>query len=202
MKYFELLQQIQTRLQLVNGFEHDYLVTDFLAPSKEQNSLIVRESELGPEVLLCIEERLLEKYATARFPNDFQLRHLPDLSIVIEELSHFNMFCQRMLADETVSQLELEVQGEVDKFALSLDWLSERNEESFKHIIFDTLFEKCELGDWVSDAQKQRYQEAHHIARQFCRRILDQDLNAEERRELFKQFYNSPRERKLSTSDV
>jgi len=199
MKYFDFLLQIQTQLQELNDCRHDLLVTDFLVPSKGQNSMIVKEGGDGAEVLVCLEERILKKFQNAQMPRDFRWDHLPDLSVVVEELSHFNTFCHKVSGDLSISQIELEVQAEVDKFALALEWLEMRNEFEFVHHVFDTLFEKCELGAWVqTDEERQRYHEAHELARSFCRRILAEKGSREERQRAFKEFYGLNHEQKLS----
>ncbi len=192
MKYFDLLHQIQSRLQIVNGFENEHLVTDFLSPSKAQNSLLVKEGSEGAEILVCLDEAILKKYESIRLPHEFEFRHLPDLSIVIEELSHFNTYCRNAAEDQPLSQLELEVQGEVDKFAVALEWLSEKNEEEFKHKLFDVLFDDCQLGNWVRPDQVSRYRDAHQIAKNFCRKILREDFSSEQRRKSFKDFFETP----------
>jgi len=198
MKYFEFLQQIQNRLETLNGFSHELLITDFLAPSKDQNSLIVRENVDGPEVLVCLDEKILKKFSDIKLPGDFSLTNFPDLSIVVEELSHFNTFCQRAMEDHPISTLELEVQGEVDKFALALEILNERNEQTLKHQFFEVLFGEFSVGDWVSPSQKIIYEEAHLIARQFCRTVLERELSSAEWRREFKRFFGLSKSAKLS----
>jgi hypothetical protein len=198
MKYFDFLNQIQTQLKTVTSFEHDLLINDFLAPSDAENSLVIRESEEGPEVMVCISEGLLKKFENALMPRDFSQASLPDLSIVIEELSHFNTFCDRIKDDQKISQLELEVQGEVDKFALALEWLEQRNEAHLQDSVFEQIFGSFRVGDWVSQSQRERYLEAHHIARQFCRSVMDQGLTDKHRRAAFQDFFHLPRERKLN----
>lgn len=200
MKYFDILNRIQSTLQQVNGFEHDLLVTDFLAPSGGQNSLIVKEGSDEAEILVCLDEKLLKRCSDLRLPHDFDRQKLSDLSILVEELSHFNTLCESLLANREVSALELEVQGEVDKFAAVLSWLEERNEETLQHDFFEALFGQCELGAWVKPEERERYLEAHSIARNFCRHLLKRDLSWVDRKREFKRFFNSPRSVKLNPS--
>ena len=200
MKYFDLLNRIQRSLQETNGFQHDLLVTDFLAPSKSQNSLIVKEGSDTTEILVCLDEELLNRCSSLRLPYDFQPDMIPDLAILIEELSHFNTFCDRALQDQSVTALELEVQGKVDKFSTILGWLEERNEEILRDRIFDALFDECKVGEWVSEDNRLRYFEAHSIARNFCRKVLRTSPSPEERRVAFKKFFESPRSVKLNPS--
>jgi hypothetical protein len=200
MKYFDFLNQIQRRLQSINQFEHEYLITDFLCPTKRQNALVVREAGEDAELLVCIDEEILEKNSHLRLPHDFELKDLPELSIVIEELSHFNTFCSGALMNRPLSQLELEIQGEVDKFAVVLDWLHERNESIMRDQIYDLMFGSCRLGEWVNQQDRSRYEEAHEIAKNFIRSVLLKSKTHEECRASFRHFFFRTRSEKLRTS--
>src|SRR5690606_15861498 len=103
------------------------------------------------------------RLAHASLPHDFAFDRLPDLSVAIEELSHFNLYCHRALNDQPISALEMEVQGEVDKFALALQWLEEKNEGHFKDKLFEILFDQVALGSWVDQQERERYEDAHRI---------------------------------------
>ncbi len=199
MKYFDFLNQIQRRLQSINQFDHDYLITDFLCPTKHQNALVVREDGEDAELLVCIDEQILEKNSHLRLPHDFDVRQIPELSIVIEELSHFNTFCAGALMNRPLSQLELEIQGEVDKFAVVLDWIHERNESVMRDQIYDLMFGSCQLGDWVPHKDRSRYEEAHDIAKNFVRGVLLKSRSQEECRAAFRDFFLRTRSEKLRT---
>jgi hypothetical protein len=200
MKYFDFLNQIQRRLQAINQFDHDYLITDFLCPTKQQNALVVREAGEDAELLVCIDEEILERNSHLRLPHDFGLQNLPELSIVIEELSHFNTFCAGALMNRPLSQLELEIQGEVDKFAVVLDWLYERNEAVMRDQIYDLMFGSCRLGAWVNHQERSRYEEAHEIAKNFVRSVLLKSKTHDDFRMSFRDFFLRTRSEKLKTT--
>ena len=198
MQSWNLLKQIQAHWEELNGFQNEHFCQDYVQESTERNALLVKEVGGEAELLLCIKKDLLDRLSSAELPKDFHLNLLPDLSVVVEELSHFNTFCDRAIKDQEISQLELEVQGEVDKFGVALQWLDQRNEAHLQDEIFRILFDDLRLGGWVSEAEKARYEEAHHIARNFCRQVMDQDLSPKERQKEFRDFFIRPTAEKIS----
>jgi len=195
----KILSQIDQRIQNVNGFENEFSFEDFLFVSDEnQNALVVKEDQGEASVLLCLQEKIIKRIENKIVPWDFKPELLPDLSIAIEELSHFNTYCKRAAEDREISPLELEVQAEVDKFALALEWLDELNQEKLQDEIFEILFGQCQVGAWVSGSKADRYVDAHRIARNFCRTILQQQLDSHERREKFRDFFSASPADKLS----
>jgi hypothetical protein len=192
------LIQIHKDLQKLNGVNHIFSVMDFVKETDGKNTCIFKENKDDTEALICLNKELLERVNALQLPNDFSFNNVSDVSIVIEELSHFITYCHKAEKDDPISQLELEVQAEVDKFALILSWLSQKNEEDKKHDLFDRLFGDLNLGDWVPLDSQDRYKEAHEIARSFCRSILNNKLNYKDRRKVFQKFFLTPASEKLS----
>lgn len=193
------LFQIQDALKELNRFEHPWPIDAFVLPTEHQNSLIVREESDEAELAICLDRNIIDRMKRKNFPVDFNLQDLPDLATVIEELSHFNTYCSRAARDIKVSALELEVQGEVDKFAVALESLTQENDRALESAIFETLFSECRVGSWVPLGEKERYQQAHTIARNFCRRVLDRVDTRHERRQVFREFFHSDASNKLSS---
>lgn len=201
---FKGLRQVHSDLQRLNGIENPFAVEDFVVASN-RNQLLIRENRgsesLEPEVELriCLHSELLEKTEGLDLPRDFDLNQLNDLSVVIEELSHFNTYCLRALEQRDITALELEVQGEVDKFGIMVDWLYRRNENHLKTVVFDQLFGDYRLGDWVTEKEIERYRDAHQIAKNFCRSLLKDDLSQNELRSRFREFFAKSADSKLSS---
>jgi hypothetical protein len=199
LKDLEFVHQIQKSLETLNGFSNPHSVEDFIIASDKKNALIVHEQNEEADIAVCLQKKILDKLSQTKLPRDFQLELFPDLSIVIEELSHFNTYCLKAMHLQEVSELELEVQAEVDKFGLALGWLEQRNEQELREKVYDILFKEIHLGDWVENAEADRYQEAHLIAKNFCRKILEADLSAGAAQEKFQEFFLLPRSEKLTS---
>jgi hypothetical protein len=107
-----------------------------------------------------------------------------------EEVSHFVYlhFCAR--ASRSVTQLELELQAEVDKYLSAVFLLCLQNEGAFSPRLRDLLFRRYRLAASLSAEQAERYRAASGLAYRYCsylesrylRRSLLADLAREARR--------------------
>ncbi|HET8646845.1 MAG TPA: hypothetical protein VFO85_15225, partial [Vicinamibacteria bacterium] len=119
---------------------------------------------------------------------------------VVEEVSHFLyvLFCAG--CERSVTQLELELQGEVDKYLCSVFLLSLQNEGAVSPRLRELLFRHYRLGPALSAEQRERYRAASRLAERYCgwleRRFLRAarlaDLARESRR-----FYRLGQRQKL-----
>lgn len=191
------IQQFQNSLEEMNGYHQALSVGDFIVPSKDTNQLIIRENDDDAEVLICLQESRLNALQSKSFPEDFSLEVLPDLSIVVEELSHFNTYSLAAEAGREISGLELEVQGEVDKFAVALEYLHLQNEISLREKVFEVLFDRCRIAPWIPADLEPRYRDAHEIARNFCRTVLKKNPDFDEMKQSFRDFFETSRGAKL-----
>ncbi len=192
----EIVCQVDQRIKHQNGIQHPWSAADFVIPTENENSLLISEREGEADLAICLRKDLLKSLELRKFPEDFSFSILPDLSILVEELSHFNFYCVHAHHGRKISGLEMEVQAEVDKFAFALDCLREQNALDLRHQLFETLFGELRLGEWVAEQDRARYEEAHRIARAFCRRLLRAH---EHHQELLKDFFKQSPEERLSS---
>jgi hypothetical protein len=92
-------------------------------------------------------------------------RHLDEACVAIEGVSHYVYlnFCGGA-QDRPVSQIEMELQGEIDKFVLLRTLTDFTGEE-----LLSRLFEGFALASHLSDAQRARYIDANRLARRYAR---------------------------------
>ena len=85
-----------------------------------------------------------------------------------EEVSHFVylLFCAR--SERSVTQLELELQGEVDKYLTAVFLLSQQNEGAVSARLRELLFRHYRLEPRVSAEQAERYRAASDLAYRYC----------------------------------
>src|SRR5205823_14442801 len=93
-------------------------------------------------------------------------------SVAAEEVSHFQYLLFHATSGRSVSQFELELQGEIDKFLLTFFAVSSGGK--FDEQLFGTLFEQFfyhfHLAESLTQEQRVRYMEANHVAKRFIRR--------------------------------
>ncbi len=83
---------------------------------------------------------------------------------LVEGVSHFVYLIWRATRKEPVTQLELELQAEIDKFVL----FSREMSLSANGEIFQSLFSNTRWIDELSFEQTERYQTANRLASQYC----------------------------------
>jgi hypothetical protein len=89
--------------------------------------------------------------------------------VAAEEVSHFVylFFCAQ--AARQVTQLELELQGEVDKYLSSVFLLCLQNEGAVSPLLRELLFRRYRLAAHVTDEEgRERYHRASHLAYRYC----------------------------------
>jgi hypothetical protein len=171
----DLLVDVQRRLEALYGLEHQAPVTDFLIPPEEaaaypgggSRTLVTQKGDdvsLGVLIEGSVHERL-----AAHDPRVLLAGHnLDPFCVAAEEVSHFVYlaFCAR--AERQVTQLELELQGEVDKYLSAVFLLSLQNDGAVSPGLRDALFRHWRLADHVPEESRDRYRTASDLAYRYC----------------------------------
>jgi hypothetical protein len=160
----------------------------------EREALFVREDEHGTV------EMALRLPALARSEFDVTTDDdLDPLCQIIEGVSHFVYLAERARRDREATQLELELQAEVDKYVIlasALGKLEERTSARLRARLYETVSfehaEGTELGD--------RYRIANALAARFVFRLERVYVRPQRFRELHRElrrFYRMGQEEKL-----
>lgn len=182
---------VQRRLEALYALEPEAPVTDFLFDDARGGSRTLLEQD-GDEVRLgvvldsAVRTDLAERDPRQRLDG----RNLDALCTLTEEVSHFLLlvFCAR--AGRHATQLELELQGEVDKYLTAAFLLSLQNEGAVSLRLRELLFLDYRLRDGLGLESAVRYREASRLAFAWCgyleaeylRRDRLHDLRREARR--------------------
>jgi hypothetical protein len=114
---------------------------------------------------------------------------------LIEGASHFVLLAERARMELPATRLELEMQAEVDKFAV-LRALTEPSTERELWRLHHWLFEQVTFIDAENTESGERYRTANDLAARLCAR-LSPDRNAARSRALLKRFYRSGQAEKI-----
>jgi hypothetical protein len=102
----------------------------------------------------------------------WSLRQLGAFVVAAEEVSHFHYLLHHASRGRSVSQLELELQGEVDRFVLTfyanLDGVADPRDMFAR--LFEQSFQDFRLADHLSEEEKTRYGDASHFGKLFVRK--------------------------------
>ena len=136
-------------------------------------ALLVRESEEGLELGLFLAEDVLFA-ARAADPHDRRPlltapEVLPRLACAAEGVSHFVYLATRAAAGRSVSLLELEVQAEVDTWALLVLHLWRRGHRGASRALRRRLFERVGYHPHLGPDELQRYRLANRLAGGYAR---------------------------------
>jgi hypothetical protein len=175
----EALAQLQRLLQSVHGLEESAHVADFLvddpsdwsAEASPNEALLVAEDGDELRVGLFLDARVLAQLARGA-AEPWTHARLSGFCAATEGVSHFLYLLHRARARRPVSQLELEAQGELDKYLCVLLqlWAVGRRDASAQ--LRHRLFERASLRPGLSRAERDRYRLASALAAA-CARALE-----------------------------
>lgn len=180
-----LLLDVQRRLEALYALEAQAPVTDFVLSEEEaaaypgggSRTLVTqRGDQVSLGVVLEQETFALLAGADPRVRLDHG--NLGAFCTLTEEVSHFVylLFCAR--ASRTVTQLELELQAEVDKYLTAVFLLCLQNEGAVSPALRDLLFRRYRLAARLSAEQAERYRAASMLAYRYCSFLESRYLRA------------------------
>jgi hypothetical protein len=173
---------LQRELESIYGVEAPR-VEEFLVGSETARA--AGHAPRVPEALLVLEEGQVLSLglylspgvvagAAGADPHDRRPRltaraALGDVACAAEGVSHFVYLATRAAAGGTVSLLELEVQAEVDKFALLLLHLWRRGLRRMSPALRRRLYERVRYHAVLASEERARYEEANRLGGGYAR---------------------------------
>jgi hypothetical protein len=190
---------VQRALERLYQLERVADVHAFVAEAEEgeREALLVHEPGDGTIEMSLRVPRLLERELDVASG-----RGLDPLCQIIEGVSHFVYLAERARLDREATQLELEVQAEVDKYvvlAASVTALDVRASAALRR----RLYEDVAFAHEASSELGERYRVANDLAHTFVRRLERDFVEARrypQMRETLRRFYRMGQEDKLRTA--
>lgn len=167
----DLLVDVQRRLESLYALEREAPVTDFLIPPDEAaeypgggSRTLLRQDGDEISVGVVLEDHVGECLSRADPRRQLDRTNLGPFCTLTEEVSHFLylLFCARK--GRTVTELELELQGEVDKYLNAVFLLSLQNEGAVSSHLRGMLFHEYQLQDGLTPERADRYRLASELA--------------------------------------
>jgi hypothetical protein len=205
--FSDLLVDVQRRLETLYALEPEAPVTDFVLGAEEaaalpgggSRTLVSHEGDavsLGVVFAEGLEQSLRHEDPRVRLSG----RNLGPLCTLTEEVSHFLylLFCAR--SSRTVTALELELQGEVDKYLTAAFLLSLQNEGAVSMGLRRLLFHEYRLTSGLSPEQAERYHTASRLAFHWCGYLEEEYLRPRRLQDLAREarrFYRLGQSEKL-----
>jgi hypothetical protein len=171
----EIAVCVQRRLESLYALDPEPPVTDYLVPAGAVSHLPGGGSrtlvaQQGDEVSVGVV--LDESVGAGLERTDPRERldgsNLGSFTTLTEEVSHFLYVLSRARRDRPMTQLELELQGEIDKYLVVLFFRGLEDEGAVSERLRQLLFERYELTAGLSVESSERYHEASRLANRYC----------------------------------
>jgi hypothetical protein len=204
-----LLVDLQRRLEAFYCLDGSAPVTDFLIPDDAAaaypgagSRVLVTEDGDGLSLGVVLEASVRERLDRADPRVRLDDGNLDAFCTATEEVSHFLYLLFCAARGRAVTQLELELQGEVDKYLNAVFLLSLQNEGAVSGRLRELLFQRYRLDARVSAERASRYQAASRLAYRYCGWLEDRFLRPARLGELRthgRRFYRQGQREKLET---
>jgi hypothetical protein len=169
----ELARKVQAALARLYSLDATEDVRDFieLAAEGERETLLVRESEDGLELSLRLAPIASVRPAPERTSASTE-RHLSldGVCQLIEGVSHFVYIAERAEAGRSTTQLELEIQAEVDKYVVLAAATRDLDVEASEKLR-GRLYDRVAFTHEAESEPGARYRVANAVAKRFTRRL-------------------------------
>jgi len=179
-----LQQQLSDIYRLGQAYDvRDYMITDqTLAKAlgqdamlgDSQETLLVAQDDEGLSLSLYLDADMLGRLESAKPFDKLRAELLDDLWKVMEGISHFNCMVWKATQDRSVSLLELELQGEIDKYVGTALLAQEQADMGLLNSLHGWLFGDVRYHDELDDEQLERYRCANDYAARFCHGLQQQ----------------------------
>ena len=208
-----MLDALQQQLHDVYHLDQSYDVRDFLITDpvlakalgqgtvlgdSEEPLLMLQEGE-DLSLSLFLDQELLERLESGNPLGDLRAETLDDLWKVVEGVSHFSCVAWKAVQDRTVTLLELELQGEIDKYVTAAFLALQQADHSLLGKLHSWLFDDIRFHDELDEEQRDRYRSANEYAARFCyglgQQLIEDDASALTR---LRRFYRMQSSDKIS----
>jgi hypothetical protein len=188
-----LATAVQGALERLYQLDRVAEVHDYLRPAEEgeREALLVRETDDGLEMALRVPQLVGEA-------------ELDPLCQIIEGVSHFVYLADRASAEREATQLEMELQAEVDKYVVLAASMA-KLDVGTSGVLRAKLYERVAFQHAAGSELGERYRMANDLAGRFVRRLEQRFLATRRYQELraeLRRFYRMGQEEKLRAAST
>jgi hypothetical protein len=177
-----VLRPLQHLLETIYDAPCGHDVRDFLLTERAQLPQSRRHAASDEELVLIQQRRtcrlglyidgsVLQRLTEHDPLHALTGRNIGDFWTALEGVSHFTYLMWNAGHARGVSQLELELQGEVDKYIAAFWLLRAQCPGHLPRELHPALFENCRVDPRLSPARQQLYTAATRYAARFCARL-------------------------------
>lgn len=195
-----LLSRIQNQLQSIYEIDVEYDIRDFTITDRlmaetigshnheSPEQLLINQQEDCLDISLFLDQSILQNLHEDNPYDQLHSRNLKSYWIAVEGVSHFLYIAWRANFDRQVSQLELELQAEIDKFVCAAELFSHQGVIIDIQALWERLFRNFYLQEHLNAEEIKRYQQANEYAGEYCKYINAQHMKQHEVSQYYKQL--------------
>ncbi len=177
-----MLQALQNLLATIYDVPVTHDVAEFLLTDRSCLPPALRAHDTDEQVLVAqdgstlwvsvyLAPTVLQRLASANPLEALHGGNIADYWTALEGVSHFVYLAWNAAYDRPVTLLELELQGEIDKYVCSLWLLREQDPTRFPVELHPLLFEQARVDAVLAGDLIGLYRQANSYAARFCRRL-------------------------------
>jgi hypothetical protein len=215
-----IVGELQTLLARLYRLDVEFDVNDFIVTDRElvrelvdndvpiaDEMLLIREADAAVngelDVALYLDADMMQRLA-ATYPNcgwNLQANNLNDFCIALEGISHFVYVAWNAVQDKQVTQLELELQAEIDKYLSTRLLLESQAGSAFSANVLPALFDTISYREDLPPDRLERYRQANQFAMRFCHNLQQRYPSSTDSPSMLDElraFYRLPQQGKFS----
>jgi hypothetical protein len=205
------LGTLQKKLESLYEFQvaqriDDYVTTDpafvsgfTYSGNAAREQVLLRQEGEDFCLSLYLDAQVYDRFTQPTVPSAMCHQQASDFCLAVEGVSHFLYLCRSAHFEREVTRLELELQAEVDKYLMLLEFAAADSDQ-----VRPWLFENWRLEEGLNEEQQQRYEKANSYASKYCRGLEARYLRIGRRKEMLRElrrFYRHTQMRKLHMID-
>jgi hypothetical protein len=188
----QILEKIQGVIERTYDLESEHRVSDFVVTCPEfarafglrpdatalQEQVLVRGDSATVDLAVCLDQQVLTQL---RDHDPMALLHDGNLEAfwtALEGVSHFVYLVWNVSRRRQVTQLELELQAEVDKFVTTALLVAAQQGGRVPTELHSWLFDLCRLDESLAQEEADRYARANRYAGRFCQQLASRYLRS------------------------
>lgn len=169
-----------------------------VSPAAEQ--LLVAQDQDALDVSLFLDGSVLQRLRADSPETSLHPGNLQDFLFVLEGVSHFLYLVWNAGHGRPITQLELELVAEVDKYIGTAFRLTQQGVRLDLRRLWQRLFEDVRYRDDLDAPTRERYVQANRLAARYCRclgELLESDHTAPALLRELRRFYRMPQPEKI-----
>jgi hypothetical protein len=205
------LDALQYKLETIYEFQVEQRIDDYLTTDQKFVAEITRsEGSAREQVLLrqegndywlslYLDEQVYNRFSQPSVPEAMCHQQAGDFCLAVEGVSHFLYLCWNVNYEREVTKLELELQAEVDKYLMLLEFAT-----TDSGLVHPWLFDNWKLEEGLNDEEQARYEKANRYASKYCKGLQQRYTGIGQTNEMLRElrrFYRKTQKQKLHMID-